>query len=45
MFQRHHELPPTAGLPLKLVDLRPGPAALADNVAALLGTPPLQLEC
>lgn len=45
MFQRHHELPPTAGLPLKLADLRPGPAALADNVAALLGTPPLQLEC
>ncbi|MBQ4854194.1 DegT/DnrJ/EryC1/StrS family aminotransferase [Rhodanobacter sp. B2A1Ga4] len=43
--RRRHELPPTAGLPLQLGDLRPGPATLADDVAALLGTPPLQLEC
>ena len=43
--RRPHELPPTAGLPLRLGDLRPGAATLADDVAALLGTPPLQLEC
>ena len=42
---RAHELPPTAGLPLRLADLRPGPATLAADVAAQLGTPPLQLEC
>jgi perosamine synthetase len=43
--RRHHELPPTAGLPLQLSDLRPGPATLAAAIAAQLGTPPLQLEC
>ncbi|MHB1273162.1 MAG: DegT/DnrJ/EryC1/StrS family aminotransferase [Rhodanobacter sp.] len=43
--RRHHELPPTAGLPLRLGDLLPGAATLADRVAAQLGTPPLQLEC
>jgi len=43
--RRRHELPPTAGLPLRLADLRPGAPTLADDVAALLGTPPLQLEC
>jgi dTDP-4-amino-4,6-dideoxygalactose transaminase len=43
--RRSHELPPTAGLPLRLGDLRPGAPTLADDVAALLGTPPLQLEC
>ena len=43
--RRPHELPPTAGLPLRLGDLRPGAPTLADDVAALLGTPPLQLEC
>ena len=43
--RRRHELPPTAGLPLRLTDLRPGAPTLADDVAALLGTPPLQLEC
>ena len=43
--RRPHELPPTAGLPLRPGDLRPGAPALADNLAALLGTPPLQLEC
>jgi perosamine synthetase len=43
--RRPHELPPTAGLPLRLGDLRPGAPNLADDVAALLGTPPLQLEC
>jgi perosamine synthetase len=43
--RRHHELPPTAGLPLQLSDLRPGPATLAASIAAQLGTPPLQLEC
>jgi dTDP-4-amino-4,6-dideoxygalactose transaminase len=43
--RRHHELPPTAGLPLKLADLRPGPASLASDIAAQLGVPALQLEC
>lgn len=42
---RPHELPPTAGLPLRWSDLGPGPANLAGVVAAQLGTPPLQLEC
>jgi dTDP-4-amino-4,6-dideoxygalactose transaminase len=43
--RRHHELPPTAGLPLRLSDLRPGPATLAADIATQLGTPALQLEC
>ena len=43
--RRHHELPPTAGLPLRFADLLPGSATLAAQVAAQLGTPPLQLEC
>lgn len=43
--RRRHELPPTAGLPLRLGDLRPGAPTLAAAIAALLGTPPLQLEC
>ena len=43
--RRHHELPPTAGLPLQLRDLRPGAPTLAPDIAAQLGTPPLQLEC
>ncbi|MFK2876982.1 DegT/DnrJ/EryC1/StrS family aminotransferase [Rhodanobacter hydrolyticus] len=43
--RRRHELPPTAGLPLKLADLRPGRASLAADVAAQLGTPPLALTC
>jgi perosamine synthetase len=43
--RRHHELPPTAGLPLQLSDLRPGPATLAADIAAQLGTPALQVEC
>lgn len=43
--RRRHELPPTAGLPLKLADLRPGRATLAADVAAQLGTPPLALTC
>ena len=43
--RRPHELPPTAGLPLRLGDLRPGAATLAADIAAQLGTPPLQLEC
>jgi dTDP-4-amino-4,6-dideoxygalactose transaminase len=42
---RRHELPPTAGLPLTLADLRPGPATLAADIAAQLGVPALQLEC
>jgi dTDP-4-amino-4,6-dideoxygalactose transaminase len=42
---RHQELPPTAGLPLKLADLRPGAATLAADIAALLDVPALQLEC
>ncbi len=43
--RRSHELPPTAGLPLRLSDLRPGAPTLAADIAAQLGTPPLQLEC
>ena len=43
--RRRHELPPTAGLPLRPGDLRPGAPTLAADIAALLGTPPLQLEC
>ena len=43
--RRRHELPPTAGLPLRLADLRPGRATLAADVAAQLGTPPLALAC
>jgi dTDP-4-amino-4,6-dideoxygalactose transaminase len=39
------ELPPTAGLPLKLSDLRPGGADFAAAATAWLHTPPLQLEC
>lgn len=45
LTRRHHELPPTAGLPLRFADLRPGAATLAADIAAQLGTPPLQLEC
>ena len=43
--RRPHELPPTAGLPLRLGDLLPGAPTLANDVAALLDTPPLLLEC
>jgi dTDP-4-amino-4,6-dideoxygalactose transaminase len=43
--RRPRELPPTAGLPLRLADLRPGAPTLAADIAAQLGTPPLQLEC
>lgn len=39
------ELPPTAGLPLRLGDLRPGRADLAAILAGQLQTPPLQLTC
>ena len=39
------ELPPTAGLPHKIADLRPGSADFAAQAAAWLGTPPLLLEC
>lgn len=39
------ELPPTAGLPLRLSDLRPGSAPFAERMAAWLGVDQLQLEC
>ena len=39
------ELPPTAGLPLRLTDLWPGRAPFAGQVAAWLGVDKLQLEC
>jgi dTDP-4-amino-4,6-dideoxygalactose transaminase len=42
---RLHEVPPTAGLPLRLADLLPGRTDLAGRLAAQLDTPPLQLEC
>ncbi|MBB6244750.1 DegT/DnrJ/EryC1/StrS family aminotransferase [Rhodanobacter sp. MP1X3] len=42
---RRHELPPTAGLPLTLADLRPGTATLAADIAVQIGVPALQLEC
>lgn len=40
-----HEIPPTAGLPLRLSDLRFGPDRLCETLAQQLGTPGLQLEC
>lgn len=43
--RRAQELPPTAGLPLRWRDLLPGAPTLARDLAAQLGTPPLQLEC
>lgn len=42
---RQQELPPTAGLPLTLADLRPGAATLAADIAVQIGVPALQLEC
>ena len=42
---RRHELPPTAGLPLTLADLRPGAATLAADIAVQIGVPALQMEC
>ena len=39
------ELPPTAGLPLRLSDLWPGRAPFAERVAGWLGVEHLQLEC
>ena len=39
------ELPPTAGLPLRLSDLWPGRAPFAARAAAWLGVEHLQLEC
>lgn len=39
------ELPPTAGLPLRLSDLWPGRAPFAQRVAEWLGVEHLQLEC
>lgn len=39
------ELPPTAGLPLRLCDLRPGRAPFAERMAAWMGVEQLQLEC
>ncbi|PXV58632.1 dTDP-4-amino-4,6-dideoxygalactose transaminase [Dyella jiangningensis] len=39
------ELPPTAGLPLRLTDLGPGRAPFAQRVADWLGVDQLQLEC
>ena len=45
LSRRAQELPPTAGLPLCWRDLLPGAPTLARDVAAQLGTPPLQLEC
>ncbi|MEI7037400.1 DegT/DnrJ/EryC1/StrS family aminotransferase [Fulvimonas yonginensis] len=39
------EIPPTAGLPLRLADLWPGRADLAGRLAAQLETPSLQLTC
>jgi perosamine synthetase len=42
---RPQELPPTAGLPLTLADLRPGRATLAADIAVQINAPALQLEC
>ncbi len=39
------ELPPTAGLPLRLTDLWPGHAPFAEDVTTWLGVDQLQLEC
>lgn len=40
-----HEIPPTAGLPLRAADLLPRRGALPETLAAQLGTPPLLLTC
>lgn len=42
---RRHELPPTAGLPLRLADLWPTSPGLADVVAAQMDLPPMQVTC
>lgn len=41
------EIPPTAGMPLELLDLVPraGDSTLADGLAAFIGVPSVQLEC
>lgn len=39
------ELPPTAGLPLRLSDLLPRRATFGADLAAWLGVPQVQLEC
>lgn len=44
-WRAFHEIPPTAGLPLRAVDLLPGRGALAETLARQLGTPPLLLTC
>lgn len=43
--RRHRELPPTAGLPARWRDLRPGRARLTTALAAQLDTPPLLATC
>lgn len=45
-MRARHEIPPTAGLPLRLTDLWPrGHASLTTTLAQQLGTPPLLLTC
>ena len=39
------ELPPTAGLPLRLRDFLPGGEPLGEVLPRLFDTPPMQLEC
>ncbi len=43
--QRLHEIPPTAGLPLRIGDLRGGMAALADTLAPLTGDAQALVTC
>lgn len=45
LSRRRHELPPTAGMPLRFGDLLPGRATLAAEVAAQQRMPPLLLTC
>lgn len=45
MITLPRELPPTAGLPLQLLDFLPGGGDLCAVMGAQLGSPPLQLTC
>jgi len=42
---RHGEIPPTAGLPLRLGDLLPRTSSLTERAAEFIGLPRLELEC
>lgn len=45
MFQRYHEIPPTAGLPVHWSDWLPTNKDLSKQISQLFDLPPLQLTC